>query len=769
MPNKLALPKRAAGFSVTRATPKTRSRRTTSARVVKVAHYCSTAFLPIVQSGSRCTGNCHENRWTDCRLGSTARLCKRRSVACPQRAFGHENMARKSGLAGAVLRRTARAALLALLASLMLTAWPQQKSTDLTNESIEDLMNIQVTSVSKTEQNLSQAASAVFVITPDDIRHSDATNIPELLRMVPGLDVARINANTWAVSTRGFNARFSSELLVLMDGRTVYTPTTGGVFWDVLDLPLGNVERIEVIRGPGASVWGANAVNGVINIITKKASETQGTLLVAGDGNVEQGFGTIQYGGRAGKSTDYRVYAKYLNQGRFPSLAGADGGDGWRMLRGGFRSDSVLSSKDTLMFQGDLYRGREGTPTSEFVFTPAPVAQNLDLLVNLSGGFLQGVWNHTLSSHSNTSLQLSYDAYERNDQLRESRRTFDLDFQHNFSGWTRQNIVWGLTYRYSASRSDGILGISLVPADLNTQLFSSFIQDEIAIVPDRLFLTVGAKLEHNYYTGFGTMPGARVAWTPTKRHTLWAAISKTERTPSETDVALRAPAGLFPGPGGIPVLLTLFGNPHIDNEESVDYEMGYRTMVSRQLSIDFTAYYNEYSHQETSEPSTPFLVNTPSPHLVLPLVFENLMHGETHGMEIAVNWKAADRWTLSPGYAFEQIHMHLAPTSQDTTSVSEAQGSSPVNAAQLRSHLALAPRLTWDTSAYFVGRLTDPEEPSYTRLDTGLSWELGERIGLRLVGQNLLRDRHEEFVDTTGSTMSTLIKRSAYAKVEWRF
>jgi iron complex outermembrane recepter protein len=682
---------------------------------------------------------------------------------------GHENMPRRNELAGAVRRRTARAATLTLLASLALTAWPELKPADLTNLSIEDLMNIQVTSVSKTEQTLSRAASAIFVITPDAILRSGATNIPDLLRMVPGLDVAQINANTWAVSVRGFNARFSNELLVLMDGRTVYTPTFGGVFWDVLDLPLGNVEKIEVIRGPGGSIWGANAVNGVINIITRKTSETHGGLLVAGDGNVDQGFGTIQYGGRAGKSTDYRVYTKYLNQGQFPSPIGADGADGWRMLRGGFRSDSVLSSQDTLMFQGDLYSAREGTPTSEFVLIPAPASENVELLVNVSGGFLQGVWSHKLSPHSETSLQLSYDVYQRNDQLREGRKTFDLDFQHNFSRWTRQNIVWGLTYRYSASQSDGILGISLVPADLSTQLFSSFIQDEIAIVPDRLFLTVGAKLEHNYYTGFGAMPSARVVWIPAQRRTLWAAISKTERTPAETDAALRAPAGEFPGPGGIPGLLTLFGNPHIDNEESVDYEMGYRTMVSQQFSIDFTAYYNDYSHQETSEPSTPFLVNTPSPHLVLPLVFENLMHGETHGMEIAVNWKAADRWTLSPGYAFEQIHMHLAPTSQDTTSVSGAQGSSPFNAAQLRSHLALARGLVWDTSAYFVGRLTDPREPSYIMLDTGLSWALGERIGLSLVGQNLLKARHEEFVDSTGSTMTTLIQRGIYAKLEWRF
>jgi len=678
-------------------------------------------------------------------------------------------MLRRNGQAAAVRRRVTRAALLPLLASLALTAWPQLKQTDLTTLSIEDLMNVKVTSVSKTELRFSQAATAVFVITPDAIRRSGATNIPDLLRMVPGLDVARIDAHTWAVSVRGFNARFSSELLVLIDGRTVYTPTFGGVYWDVLDLPLGNIERIEVIRGPGASVWGANAVNGVINIITRNSSETHGGLLVAGDGNVEQGFGTIQYGGRTGKNTDYRAYVKYLNQGQFPSPGGAAGADGWRMLRGGFRIDNRLSSRDTLMLEGNLYSAREGTPASEFVFAPGPATQNVELLANLSGGFFQTVWKRSWSPHSDTQLQFFYDTYKRNDQLREGRSTFDLDFQHSFNGWTRQNIVWGLTYRHTASQTNGIVGVSFVPADLNMQLFGSFIQDEIILVPQRVFLTIGAKLEHNYYTGFATMPSARVAWTPTRHDTLWAAISKTERTPSELDAALRAVAGVYPGPGGIPVVLTAFGNPNIKNERSIAYEMGYRTTVSQQLSIDFTAYYNNYNHQDTDEPSTPFLVEAPSLHLILPLIEENLMHGETQGTEIAMNWKAAGRWTLSPGYAFEQIHMHLAPTSHDTTSVSEAEGSSPVNAAQLRSHLNLTHVLAWDTSVYFVGRLVNPQEPSYTRLDTGLLWTLGERIGLSIVGQNLLKAQHDEFVDTTGSANTTLIKRSAYAMLEWRF
>jgi iron complex outermembrane receptor protein len=685
-----------------------------------------------------------------------------------------ENMPRKNRYAGAVRLRARQvkrtAALVAIFASLALPASCQQKPGDLTNQTIEDLMSIQVTSVSKTEQKLSQTASAIFVITQEDIRNSGATNIPDLLRMVPGLDVAQINANTWAVSARGFNGRFSNELLVLVDGRTVYTPTFGGVFWDVLDLPFEDIERIEVIRGPGGSVWGSNAVNGVINIIRKKASETPGALVVAGGGNINQGFGTIQYGGKAGESTDYRVFMKYQNEDHFADSADQDGGDGWHILRVGFRTDNVLSSKDTLMFEGDIYNTREGTPTNFLPSITSPAPQPIELLVNLSGGFFQGVWKHTVSPRSDTSLQISYDRYARNDNLRESRGTFALDFQHHFNGWTRQNIVWGFTYRDSGSTSHGGLVVSLTPADLNTQLFSSFFQDEIVILPNRVSLTIGTKLEHNYYTGFAVMPSARAVWTPTQGQTLWAAVSNVDRTPSALDASVRLNVAAFPGPDGLPVAVSILGNPHFKNEGLIAYEMGYRTMVLKHLSLDLTAYYNDYSHQQTVEPATPFFESTPPPpHLVAPLTYENLMHGETHGIEVALNWQATHRWSLGPGYAFEQIDMHLDPTSQDTTSVSGTQGSSPVNSAQLRSHFALGRGLASDTSVYFVDRLTDPRISSYTRIDTGLSWRIGESISLSFVGQNLLKDHHEEFVDSTGSESTTLIKRGVYTKLSWQF
>jgi iron complex outermembrane receptor protein len=705
--------------------------------------------MPIVHAGKRC-------RCVRIRLGAGRYVTERSKDAV--------------SAGGQIWRVACTAALVAMLACCPLPAWSQLETTDLTARSLEDLMNIEVTSVSKTKQTLSHTAAAVFVISPEDIARSGATNIPDLLRMVPGVDVAEINANTWAVSVRGFNARFSNELLVMVDGRPVYTQTFGGVFWDVLELPMEDIERIEVIRGPGGSIWGANAVNGVINIITKKTSETLGGLVVVGGGNTDQGFGTTQYGGRAGDQTDYRVYTEYSNQAHLPSPGGQDGGDGWHLFQGGFRTDSVFSPKDTLTFQGDIYTGREGSPTVEFPSVTATAAQNIEVLANLSGGFIQGIWDHTSSADSDTSLKASYDRYKLNDILGEHRGTLDIDFQDHFSGWTRQNIVWGLTYRYSASDSHGGLTVSLIPADLATQLFGSFVQDEITIVPEKFYLTVGAKLEHNYYTGLDFMPSARVAWVPTQHHTLWAAVSKAERTPTSIDTSIRSDLSGFTGAGGVPALVELIGNPHFKNEGLVAYEAGYRTTVLKELSIDFTAYYNDYNNQGTTEPAAPFFVNTPAPpHLVVPLTNENLMHGETQGVEVAVNWQPIHRWTLSPGYAFEEIHMHLAPTSLDTTSVSQAQGSSPDHSAQLRSHYELAHGLSWDASVFFVDRLANPVERAYTRLDSGLSWQFAEGATLGIFGQNLLGDTHAEFVDPTGSVRTTLVKRDAYAKFTWRF
>jgi iron complex outermembrane receptor protein len=631
-------------------------------------------------------------------------------------------------------------------------------------------MNMEVTSVSKKEQKLSQVAAAIFVITQEDIRSSGALNIPDVLRMVPGLDVAQINANTWAISSRGFNSEFSNGLLVMVDGRNVYTETFGGVYWDVLNLPLDDIERIEVIRGPGGTSWGANAVNGVINVITKKTSETRGALLVAGGGNLDQGFGMAQYGGSLGKSADYRVYSEYFNQDHMPDLTGQNGGDGWHILQGGFRTDSALSSKDTLMVEGSLYTGEEGDPSVLFPSVLSPALVNADLQVSVSGGSLQSAWNHVFTSRSDTTLLVSYEAYQRNNNLREGRKTFQLDFQNHIAWGQRQDFVWGLGYEDSASHSDGNLVITLNPADLTTQVFSGFVQDEIALVPDRFYLTVGTKVAHNYYTGFDYMPSARASYALGGHDMIWAAVSRAVRTPAETDAAVRINFAGATGPGGIPALVSLIGNPHFQDENLIAYEVGYRTTVLDRLSIDIAAYYNDYSNEQTSEPAAPFFEPTPLPaHFVFPTEYENLMHGETHGIEIAANWKITDRWSIRPGYDFERIHMHTGPSSLDTQTALETEGSSPDVQAQLRSHVDLSGTLKWDTSVYFINRLIGQDVPSYTRLDSGLTWRWKEGVSLSLVGQNLLRDHHLEFVDFSGATQSTLVKRSAYAKITWRF
>ena len=659
---------------------------------------------------------------------------------------------------------------IALVICLTPPALSQQTIPGLMDRSLEDLMTIKVTSVSKKEQTLSRAASAVFVITAADIQRSAATNIPDLLRMVPGIDVAQINANTWAISARGLNGRFSSVLLVLVDGRNVYTPTFGGVFWDVLDLPLEDIERIEVIRGPGGTIWGANAVNGVINIITRKTADTQGGMVVGSGGNLDQGSGTVQYGGALDKNTDYRIFTKYFNQNHMSSLNGSNGDDGWHLLRGGFRTDSALSSQDTLTVQGDVYTGAEGCIIPSLPLVTSPVVQHSATTVPLSGGFLQSIWKHALSARSDTTLQISFDRYKRDDELREERKTLDIDFQHHFAWGTRQDIVWGANYRNTDSHTKGDLAFSLSPANVNMQLFSVFVQDELTLVSDRLYLTVGTRLDHNYYTGFQLLPSMRVAWTRSSHQMLWAAISRADRMPTELDTSSRISLGGYNGPGGVPTLVAIVGNPHFNDEGLIAYGAGFRTTVFEHLSIDLAAYYNDYSAQETTEPAVPFFATAPAPpHLVLPLTYENLMHGEAHGFEIAANWKATARWTLSPGYAFEQIHMHLDPTSQDTVSVLSAEGSSPDHSAQLRSHLDLMHGIAWDASAYFVNRLRNGEIPAYTKVDTGLTWRWSEHLSSSVAGQNLVKDRHLEFVDNTGSVISTLIKRGAYAKLTWQF
>jgi iron complex outermembrane recepter protein len=657
-----------------------------------------------------------------------------------------------------------------LLLSLSPPALPQTAENDLTKMNIEDLMNVEVTSVSRHQQSLSQTAAAVFVITEEDILRSSAANIPELLRMVPGVQVAQISASSWAISVRGFNGRFSEKVLVMVDGRTVYVPSFGGVFYEVVDVPLEQIARIEVIRGPGGSVWGANAVNGVINILTKKASATPGTTLVAGGGSTDRGFGLLQEGGKLRSIGDFRVFAHYSTEGSLHEQDGPLEGDGWHILHGGFRSDSQISSKDTLSVQGNIYSGREGGSGQRIASFTQPPSPNVLTEVNISGGSFQTSWNHRYSGRSDTTLMVSYQRSARSDIIDERRGILDFDFQHNLSIGERHQFVWGFDYRYSSAQTEGSFAYSLIPPDRDTNLYSGFLQDQIALVADRLSLTLGAKLEHHYYSGFGVMPSARIAWTPSTKSTYWAAVSRALRSPSDLDDGMRVISAVFPGPGGMPVAVLNIGNPRLQNESLLAYEAGYRTLLRKNLSIDLATFYHSYDKLQTWEPSAPFLEDTPlPPHMVIPYIAENTMHGEAHGLEFFANWQMLPRWTLSPGYAFERLHLHLDPGSQDTSTIPFIGGSTPVHSAQLRSHVALPRRFCWDTSVYFVDRLVSPVIASYTRLDSGLTWQRKEHLTLSIFGQNLLQDHHLEFQDLTQTLNSSLMKRSAYAKITWHF
>jgi iron complex outermembrane recepter protein len=678
---------------------------------------------------------------------------------------------------GCAWRKIPKYASVTLLTAMLLagSAWPQQNPQDLGSKSIEDLMNVEVTSVSKKEQKLSRTAAAIFVITQEDIRRSGATNIPDLLRMVPGMDVGQINGSTWAISARGFNSQFSNKLLVMIDRRIVYTATFAGVFWDTLDLPLEDIDRIEVIRGPGGAVWGANAVNGVISIFTKNASETRGGLIDGGTGNLERGFGFAQYGGELSKGTDYRTYIKAFDQGHMLDPTGQNGEDGWHTVRGGFRADSTLSPKDSLMFEGDFSVGREGEYGFVLPSVTSPGFVPVAEQIPISDGSFVSVWNHSVSSRSDTSLQLSFNRHWRNDpQQPETRDTWDVDFQRHFAWGDRQDVVWGLGYRNTADDIGGSLTVAMNPASRDLQVFNAFLQDELALIPDELYLTLGSKFEHNDYTGFEFMPDARVAWDANKRNMLWAAVSRALRAPSRNDTNLVLNIGT--GPAGPPNLLRLLGNPNFQDERLIAYEMGYRNTLSDRTSIDFASYYNDYDNLQTTEPGTPFPELTPPPaHIVDPFTYENLMYGETHGVEVTANWKATNRWTISPAYALERLHMHTLAASQDTQTALFIEGAAPRESAQLRSHLVVSDELAWDTSAFFVSRLIDqgPSSnftiPAYTRVDTGLTWKPWENFSLAVFGQNLARDHHFEFDDVDGALQSGQIKRSAYAKVTWLF
>ncbi len=660
-----------------------------------------------------------------------------------------------------------------LLLSVFTFSWAAGPTDDeaikyLKKLSIEDLTNLEVTSVSKKTEKLSDAAAAIFVITQEDIRRSGVTSIPEALRMVPGLQVARIDSSTWAITSRGFNGSFANKLLVLIDGRSVYTPLFSGVYWDVQDTLLEDIERIEVIRGPGATLWGANAVNGVINIITKTAADTQGGLITAGAGTEEQVFGGTRYGGKVGDEVHYRLYAKYFDRDDFVQPDGNDASDEWHAARGGFRVDWDAREDNTLTVQGDVYNGNTSHIIKNSGFLTPPFRRTVTDDFKINGGNVLGRWQRTFSDRSDLSCQIYYDRTDRDDSaIKETRDTLDFDLNHRFTLGGRQDMVWGIGYRLTMDDIENGEKLGFDPDSRQTHLFSAFVQDEITLFPDRLKLTVGTKLEHNDYSGFEVQPNARFLWTVHKRHSIWGAISRAVRTPSRGDHDFHNNITTFFGRGGALSALRVVGDDDFESEELTAYELGYRLQPYQWFSLDIAGFYNQYDDLRTIEADAPFLEPGVPPLQVMPLRIDNKMDGETYGIEILANLQPMDQWKLAAGYTWLRMQLHLDADSTDTLS-ELAEGDSPEHQFQIRSYLDLPYALELDTAIYYVDDLVNQDVPSYLRFDTRLGWWPTANIEISLNGENLFDNRHQEFGSEMGIT-PTEIQRSVYGKFTWHF
>jgi iron complex outermembrane receptor protein len=643
----------------------------------------------------------------------------------------------------------------------------QKPEENLKHLSLEQLGSIEVTTVSKDPQQVLKTPAAVFVITQEDIRRSGATSIPEALRLAPGVEVARVDADHWSVAIRGFAGQFSKSLLVLIDGRSVYTPLFEGVFWDVQNVMLEDVERIEVIRGPGGTIWGANAVNGVINIITMSSENTRGALVALGVGNVDQGTGSVRYGGTAGKDFNYRIYG--IGSIRGPEFhSDGDGFDRWRMGQMGFRTDWKSGQKDTFTVQGDIYRGQSGDRTFIATFSP-PTETQQDAKASVSGGNLLARWQHTTGEGSDIQIQAYFDRTNRQEiELGETRDTFDIDFVQHARVRGDQELTWGLGARVSPSNFvQSSAGVNFLPNKQTDSIYSGFVQYEVPIVHDKLTLTAGTKLEHNNFSGFEYEPSVRLLWTPTARQSFWAAVTRAVRTPSrlDQDVAFAILVQATPPP---PIYFEILGNPKLRAEQLIGYEVGYRTEINRNVYVDFTAFYNTYKDLQGYGPPFPAEANTPPPpHIFFVLPYANVIRGSTVGTEIAPNWKITRWWQVRGSYSFLHMDLKDKPGFTDVGNLlSSYLGSSPSSLVGFQSLFNLPKHFELDATYRYSSALPAQLVSSYSTADLRLGWHFGEGLDFSVVGQNLLQPSHKEFGGDPGPLVG--IKRSVYGKITWR-
>lgn len=632
------------------------------------------------------------------------------------------------------------------------------EAKDFAHMTIEDLANIEITSVSRQVERLQEAPASVVVITNEDIRRSGATSIPEALRLAHNLHVAQKNAYGWAISARGFNTELGNKLLVLMDGRTVYTPLFSGVFWDRQDYLLEDIERIEVISGPGSTLWGANAVNGVINIITKVTKDTQGLYVETAAGTKLNNATAVRYGGQLAPEVNYRLYGKYADRESQEFENGRSASDAWNFSQGGFRIDAKATPQDSLTLQGDFYGAEEEDPSTG----REGHASGLNLLTR---------WNHRISADSEMKLQLYYDRTSFSlptraatppqlgaaGTLKDTLDTYDLDFQHNFRLNQYNQVVWGLGYRHTRDEVDSSPTLASESVHLNQDLYSAFIQDEIKL-NEKLFLTMGTKIEHNDFTGWEYEPSARMQWDAGINHMLWGAVSRAVRIPSRLDRQLRIPTNL---PAPFPQSL-LNGSDQFVSEKVIAYELGYRAQLNPKFSTSITAFYNEYDDIRSVNPNLPTSV----------FVINNNLKGETYGLELSGNYQASNWWRLHFGYSLlkENIRVKSGEVDVNNGLNETADPNHQVllsSSMRLPHNMDLDAHLRWIDTVYNNRGPVVGKVPSYTELNIRLGWRPTKKLELSLTGQNLLNDRHPEFGFPTATRIE--ISRSVYGKVQWRF
>jgi iron complex outermembrane recepter protein len=615
--------------------------------------------------------------------------------------------------------------------------------------SVEELMNIEIISVSRRPEKLSDAASAIQVVTGNEIRRSGASSIPEALRLADNLQVAQKNSHDWGISARGFNTELANKLLVMIDGRTVYTPLFSGVFWHAQDYLLEDLDRIEVISGPGGALWGANAVNGVINILSKNARETPGLYLEAGGGSKLDAFAGVRYGGTLAPNVHYRIYGRHFDRDHEVLSNGARASDSWDMSQGGFRIDAEALPQSTFTLQGDLYRGHGSIPFGGEA--------------KFDGGNILGRWSQTFSDESDISLQVYYDHTYLYDPitnqfgtamvLTDELDTYDLDFQHRFRLSEHHQIVWGVGYRFTHNVVNPAPNLAFLPGRLDHKLFSGFVQDEMSL-GSNVSLTLGTKLEHNDYTGLEAEPSARVQWKLSPDKLLWSAVSRAVRTPSRIERDAYQPK---------PPPAILVGNPNFASETVVAYELGYRAAVGANASLSIAAFYNKYDDLR----GVSF-----TPATIVPLFFDNAVEGESHGIEVTAAYQVLNWWRIRSGYNLLKSHLHVKTGRTDLTNALN-ETSDPEHQFSLRSSMDLFRRVEFDAALRWVDSLRNNNNgvpgtvPSYCELDLRIGWRVTGQFEVSIVGQNLLHDQHPEF--GVEGLFREQIRRSVYGKITWRF